>query len=78
VIFDVFGNVIKRDPDKLESIYRTSAAAKKAMYEYLNTIDAYKVTAAAISKQAEQYRREIEEANRKLAEMEVQYNRPAA
>lgn len=42
VIFDLFGNVVAR-PD-LESTFKTSLQARKAMHAVLNTLDAEKVT----------------------------------
>jgi hypothetical protein len=59
VVFDVFGTVLSRV--KLEEAYRTSAQASKAMWEYLNSIDAKAVTMAAIEKRRIEAARELDE-----------------
>jgi hypothetical protein len=72
VIFDVYGNTIDR-PD-LESSFKSHEAAKKAMWESLNKIDAITITQEAIEKQQEDFLRDIEYAKRKLSEIKNQQN----
>ena len=52
VIFDLFGNVIKRE--KLEDAFKSHKQALNAMWQALNAIDAKAVTLAAIES-AEKY-----------------------
>lgn len=58
VIFDLFGHVLMR-PD-LENTFRTSPAARKALYAELNKIDARAVTHAAIERETQHFDCEME------------------
>lgn len=64
VLFDVAGNVISRVD--LENAFRSSEAARKAMYAELNKLDAFKVTAEAIDNKERQYKRDIAAMREKL------------
>jgi hypothetical protein len=49
VIFDVFGNVVEDNPDRIErGWFRTSDKAAKAMWDALNKLDAPAITRKAI------------------------------
>lgn len=67
VIFDVFGNIIDRAD--LEHLWRTSAAAKKAMYKALDAIDAIVAASAAIDRAEKNYAWEIADSRKRLAEL---------
>lgn len=56
VVFDVFGNVLERQ--SFDDAFKTSDAARKAMWAYLNTVDAVKVTREAMQSHAKQVKRE--------------------
>lgn len=48
VVFDVFGTVIERP--KLEDTYKTGKQAEKAMWAYLNEVDAMVITKEGIDR----------------------------
>lgn len=56
VVFDVFGNVVERQT--FDEAFKTSKAAKAAMWEYLNTVNAVKITREAMKSHAKQVKRE--------------------
>lgn len=64
VIFDVFGNVIDRP--QLADSYKSSKAAKAAMWDTLNKLDAKEITRKAIDQAKQNYAREIKEMRQKL------------
>ena len=57
VVFDIFGHVISRP--KLEESFKTSDQARKAMRDYLNGVNAKKITHEGIKRQNEYQKREI-------------------
>jgi hypothetical protein len=58
VIFDIFGHVIAR-PD-LENCYRRSEQATKAMWAKLTELDAEQITLAAIGREQQSHRDEMQ------------------
>jgi hypothetical protein len=58
VIFDLFGNTVAR-PD-LEHAYRTSEQASNAMWATLSTLDAVRITHAAIEQAEKQHMDDME------------------
>lgn len=58
VVFDIFGTVLSRVD--LENGYKTAKAARKAMWEALNAIDAKAHTLEAINKAERAYAEECE------------------
>lgn len=58
VVFDVFGNVIYRP--NIDESFKTRKAATKTMWEYLNTLDAVKITKEAIKREKAQHKREMD------------------
>lgn len=74
VIFDLFGNVLRREPRGHDnqlclSGYRTSAQATKAMWAALNEIDAHAVTLAAIERAKRNHDMEMNLLRTKLSDM---------
>jgi hypothetical protein len=69
-VFDIFGHVISRVD--LENSWRTRDQATKAMWAYLNTIDAGAITLASIERERAVHDREMTELTQIVAE------RPAA
>lgn len=57
VVFDMFGTVLQRT--SLDAVYRTSAQATKAMWEYVNAIDATAHTREAIARQRSAHHEEM-------------------
>lgn len=64
VVFDIFGNVISRVA--LEDCWRTSAQADKAMWAYLDTVDAKAVTREAIERTERYHAQEMAALSAKL------------
>lgn len=56
VVFDIFGNVISHV--SLDKCFKTSKAANKACREYLETVDAKKITKEALKKRIESDKKE--------------------
>jgi len=67
VIFNVFGGVISRV--SLSDCFKISDAARKAMWDTLDTLDAREITAKAIDSMERRYAMEIADARAKLAGM---------
>lgn len=64
VVFDIAGNVVDRP--NLDDTSKTSNAARKSLYAFLNSIDAKQITKTAI----ERYRKQAnDESNRLLADL---------
>jgi hypothetical protein len=59
VVFDVFGHAVSRV--NLEGCWRTRDGAAKAMWAYLNTIDAKAITREGIEREERNHAREIAE-----------------
>ena len=59
VIFDLFGNVIERP--KLDEGFKTRRQAVKAMWAYLNSLDAKQITMEAIERTERNHAREMAE-----------------
>ena len=72
VVFDLFGNVLFR-PD-LENAYKSKEAARKAMWDYINTIDAQAVTEAAIEAATRNFARDMEYVRDDMNKAMAQYN----
>ena len=66
VIFDMFGTVVGRV--SLEEAYRTSSQATKAMWAYLNTLDAVGLTLSAIDRAEHYHKQEMDELRAKIQE----------
>jgi len=64
VIFDVTGYVIDRP--KLEETVKTRRQAEKAMWAYVNTLDARVITKEAIDREERNYQDEIQRARKEL------------
>ncbi len=56
VVFDLFGHVVSRVP--LEACVKTRAQAHKALYEYLETVDAVQLTKEGLESWKKQNQRE--------------------
>ena len=65
VVFDVFGNVISRVD--LESSFRTRDQASKAMWAYLDTIDAQALTYEAMDRAIAAHAQEMTELRERIA-----------
>lgn len=68
VVFDLFGTVLERT--RMESAYRTSAQATKAMWAAVNAIDAKAVTIAAIRRQQQRHLAEMAELELQVSKLE--------
>lgn len=68
VVFDVFGKVLSRVD--LEDAFKTAAAATKAMWKYLDTIDATAHTLKAIEEQRIAQARELDDFAAKVRGMQ--------
>src|SRR5262249_10466886 len=66
VVFDVYGGVISGE--KLEEAHGSRAKAEKAMWQFLNSVDALKVTAEAIDRAERGYTQEISESRALLGQ----------
>ncbi len=61
VIFDLFGHVVERNPDKVDSEwFRTSERATKAMWQAVNALDAAAIAREAIERANRQHAADIE------------------
>lgn len=67
VIFNLFGKVIERNPDKIDlEWFKSSARASKAMWTALNAMDARAITREAIERATRQHADEMAELAKKL------------
>ena len=66
VVFDVYGNTVGRDT---ETYYSTSAKASKAMWEYLNTLDAVAITHKAVEDSIRNHAYEVEHTREQVAKL---------
>lgn len=65
VVFDIFGSVISRV--ELEDCWQSRGAARKAMWAYLDTVDAKAITAEAIDRAERNHAEEMAELRAKIA-----------
>ena len=72
VVFDVFGDVVERNPKAVDmEFFRTSERATKAMWAFLNGFDAIEHTRKAIAKAEQAYAAEIERLRGEVTAREI-------
>lgn len=67
VVFDLFGFVIDRS--ELEKTYTTAAAARRALFETMKSLDGMAITRAAIKRERKAFARELGYLQAKLKDM---------